>query len=125
LSAGELIVANPRRSPPVLRPRHPTGANGPDNRDPDQSFSVQEEVIVVMSQTDLVLVALVLGCLALAGYSKWSLVRESRGLEIHAHSDGTVHEHHRGAVPHTHPTLAERHERLVARVFREPSAADS
>lgn len=78
-----------------------------------------------MSQTGLVLVALVSLCVAIAAYSKWSLIREARGLEIHAHSDGTVHEHHRGAVPHTHPTLAERHERRVARLFREPTGSDS
>lgn len=74
-----------------------------------------------MDQTSLVLVAMVLLCVALAVYSKWSLVRESRGLEIHAHSDGTVHEHHRGAAPHTHPTLSDRHARRVARLFRESS----
>jgi hypothetical protein len=69
--------------------------------------------------TQLLLVALVAGCLALAVYSKRSLVREARGLEIHAHDDGTVHEHHRGDVPHVHPTLAERHEELLARLFRD------
>ena len=75
-----------------------------------------------MDQVDLVLVAMVLLCVALAGYCRWSLRREARGLEIHAHADGTVHEHHRGAVPHSHPTLAERHERRVARLFREAPA---
>ena len=69
--------------------------------------------------TQLLLVALVGACLALAVYSKWSLVREARGLEIHAHDDGTVHEHFRGDAPHTHPTLAERHEELLSRVFRD------
>ena len=63
---------------------------------------------------------MMLGCLGVAVYSKRSLVRQARGLEVHAHSDGTVHEHHRGSVPHTHPTLAERHERRVSRLFREP-----
>jgi hypothetical protein len=82
-------------------------------------------VIAVLSQTDLVLVSLMALCVVLAVYAKWSLVREARGLEIHAHSDGTVHEHHRGAVPHTHPTLSERHERRVSRIFREPTGADS
>jgi hypothetical protein len=84
---------------------------------------VQEEVIRVL--TNLVLAGLMLGCVVLAVYCKRSLVRESRGLEIHAHSDGTVHEHHRGAVPHTHPTVAERHERWVSRLFRESTSADS
>jgi hypothetical protein len=71
--------------------------------------------------TQLMLIALVAGCLALAVYSKRSLVRESRGREIHAHADGTVHEHHRGDVPHTHPTLSERHEEILARLFRDPA----
>jgi hypothetical protein len=75
--------------------------------------------VIAVDQTDLVLVSMVLLCVALAAYCKWSLLREARGLEIHAHSDGTVHEHHRGAVPHTHPTLADRHERRVARIFGE------
>jgi hypothetical protein len=75
----------------------------------------------VLTLTNLLLPALMLGCLALAVYCKRSLVREARGHEIHAHSDGTVHEHHRGAVPHTHPTFAERHERRIARLFREPA----
>jgi hypothetical protein len=69
--------------------------------------------------TNIVLVCLMLGCLAVAVYCKRSLVREARGQEIHAHADGTVHEHHRGAVPHAHPTFAERHERRVSRLFRE------
>lgn len=65
----------------------------------------------------LLLVLLVAGCVALAVSSKWSLVREARGLEIHAHDDGTVHEHFRGDAPHVHPTLADRHENLLARLF--------
>jgi hypothetical protein len=69
----------------------------------------------------LLLIALMAGCLAVAVYCKRSLVREARGLEVHAHADGTVHEHHRGDAPHTHPTLAERHERRLARLFREPA----
>jgi hypothetical protein len=69
---------------------------------------------------NLLLAGMMLGCLAVAVYCKRSLVREARGQEIHAHADGTVHEHHRGAVPHTHPTLADRHEQMVGRLFREP-----
>ncbi len=69
--------------------------------------------------TQLLLVVLLAACVALAFYSKWSLVREARGLEIHAHDDGTVHEHFRGDVPHVHPTLADRHEDLLARLFRD------
>ena len=75
-----------------------------------------------MDLTQLMLMTLVAGCLALAVYSKRSLVREARGLEIHAHDDGTVHEHFRGDVAHTHPTLAERHEELLARLFRDAAA---
>jgi hypothetical protein len=77
-----------------------------------------------MTLTNLVLVALVLVCLSVAVYCKRSLVREARGLEIHAHSDGTVHEHHRGGTPHAHPTFTERYERRVSRLFREPSRAE-
>jgi hypothetical protein len=71
--------------------------------------------------TQLLLAALLAGCLVLATYSKWSLVREARGLEIHAHDDGTVHEHFRGDAPHVHPTLSERHDDLLARLFRDPA----
>jgi hypothetical protein len=74
----------------------------------------------MVALSNVLLAALVLGCLVVAVYTKRSLVREARGLEVHAHADGTVHEHHRGAVPHTHPTFSERHERRVARLFREP-----
>lgn len=75
--------------------------------------------------TNLALSALILLCLVVAVYAKRSLIRESRGLELHAHSDGTVHEHHRGGVSHTHPTLADRHERRVSRLFGEPSRPES
>lgn len=72
--------------------------------------------------TQLLLVVLAAGCVALAAWSKWSLERESRGLEIHAHDDGTVHEHFRGDVPHVHPTLTERHDDLLSRLFRDPAS---
>lgn len=66
----------------------------------------------------LVILALaVSGCTALAAYSTWSLRREARGQEIHAHADGTVHSHHRGSRPHAHPTLAERYDARLARWF--------
>ena len=66
----------------------------------------------------LVILALaVAGCLALATYSTWSLRREARGHEIHAHADGTVHSHHRGSRPHAHPTFAERYDARLARWF--------
>lgn len=74
-----------------------------------------------MTLTQVALVLLVLGCVAVAAYCKRSLVREARGRELHAHADGVVHEHHRGDMAHSHPTLADRHERLLARLFRDPA----
>lgn len=66
----------------------------------------------------LVILALaVAGGAALAAYSAWSLRREARGQEIHAHADGTVHSHHRGSRPHAHPTFAERYDARLARWF--------
>lgn len=70
-----------------------------------------------MTLIEIVVLVLMTGCAALAVYCKRSLVREARGREIHAHADGTVHEHHRGSLPHSHPTLADRHDQLLARVF--------
>lgn len=75
-----------------------------------------------MIPTDqLILVVVAISCLLSALWAKWSLDREARGLEIHAHSDGTVHEHFRGDVPHRHPTLTERHDQILARIFRDPA----
>jgi hypothetical protein len=71
----------------------------------------------VLTLANLVVAGLMLGCLAAAAYCKRSLVREARGQEIHAHSDGTVHEHHRGGTAHTHPTFVERYDSRVARIF--------
>jgi hypothetical protein len=51
---------------------------------------------------DLVVVLLMVVCVALIGYASRSLHRQARGLEAHAHADGTVHSHHRGSVPHAH-----------------------
>jgi hypothetical protein len=67
----------------------------------------------------LLLAGILLGAVLVAAYCAWSLRRQARGLEIHAHADGTVHEHHRGSIAHDHPTLADRHEHLVRRIFRE------
>ena len=72
--------------------------------------------------TDLALVTMVLGAVLVAVCCWRSLRRQARGLEIHAHADGTVHEHHRGGVAHVHPTFADRHGRLVARIFGEHRA---
>jgi hypothetical protein len=74
-----------------------------------------------MTLTQIAVVVLMTACATLAVYCKRSLVREARGHEAHAHADGTVHEHHRGSVPHSHPTLADRHDHLLARMFRTPS----
>ena len=59
--------------------------------------------------------AMLLGMTAGAAYCWWSLRREARGHEIHAHADGTVHEHFRGSRTHQHPTFSDRyHHRLDA-----------
>ena len=79
----------------------------------------------MLDLTDLAALALMAGLLAVAIYCKRSLVRESRGLEAHAHADGTVHEHHRGGSPHIHPTVVERYDRRVSRLFGESSRAES
>lgn len=36
-------------------------------------------------------------------------LRRKRCGDLHAHHDGTVHEHFRGSRPHVHPTLLERY----------------
>lgn len=38
---------------------------------------------------------------------------ERTGGDIHAHSDGTVHEHFRGSRRHSHPTTIERYDWLA------------
>lgn len=58
-----------------------------------------------------------LGFLALAAYSALSLRREARGLEIHAHADGTLHTHHRGSRAHVHPTMSDRYDGAMERLF--------
>lgn len=65
----------------------------------------------------VILTLAVTACVALATYSALSLRSESRGQEIHAHSDGTVHSHHRGSRPHAHPTFVERYDARLARAF--------
>ena len=63
----------------------------------------------------LALVTMLLVMTAGAAYCWVSLRREDRGCEIHAHSDGTVHEHFRGSRSHQHPTFSERYgNRLTA-----------
>lgn len=71
----------------------------------------------------LALVTMLLAMTAGAAYCWMSLRREARGHEIHAHSDGTVHEHFRGSKPHSHPTFAERYNgRLTAWFGPAPTA---
>jgi len=65
----------------------------------------------------LALVTMLLAMTAGAAYCWWSLRRQARGHEIHAHSDGTVHEHFRGSKPHAHPTFAERYNARLAAWF--------
>jgi hypothetical protein len=68
----------------------------------------------------LTVLAMLVVMSAAAACCWWSLRREAHGMEIHAHSDGTVHEHFRGSSNHQHPTLADRYERLLTRWFGPP-----
>jgi hypothetical protein len=43
--------------------------------------------------------------------------RETGAHSVHAHSDGTVHEHFLGARPHVHPTFLERYDELIDRTL--------
>lgn len=63
------------------------------------------------------LVAVLLSVTTLAAYAWWTLRREAHGKEIHAHSDGTVHSHFRGARPHAHPTFSERYDARLTTWF--------
>jgi len=68
--------------------------------------------------------AMLLVMTAGAVYCWVSLRREARGAEIHAHSDGTVHEHFRGSKNHSHPTFSDRyHHRLDVWFGPAPVAA--
>jgi hypothetical protein len=69
--------------------------------------------------TGVLLAVLVLAAAlaTVAAYSAWTLSRERRGREIHAHADGTVHSHFRGSRPHAHPTFSERYDARLARWF--------
>ena len=69
--------------------------------------------------TELLLGVMMLSAVGVVAYLSWSLHRQALGRDIHAHADGTVHEHHRGSVAHEHPTFTDRHERVVRRLFRE------
>ena len=63
------------------------------------------------------------GLVLLAAWLGWQERRAQRGHEIHAHADGTVHEHFRGNTPHEHPTVIERYDSWLTRVLG-PAGAD-
>ena len=63
------------------------------------------------------------GLVLLAAWLGWQERRAQRGHEIHAHADGTVHEHYRGNAPHAHPTAIERYDSWLTRVLG-PAPAD-
>jgi len=71
----------------------------------------------------LTVLAMLLVMAAGAAYCWWSLRREARGMEIHAHFDGTVHEHFRGSKSHQHPTFADRYSNRLTAWFG-PAQAD-
>lgn len=71
----------------------------------------------------LVAVLLLAALVLLAGWLGWQEHRAQRGNDIHAHTDGTVHEHFRGSAPHAHPTTIERYDSWLTRVLG-PSEAD-
>lgn len=69
--------------------------------------------------TELLLAALMISAVGVVAYCSHSLHRQALGRDIHAHADGTVHEHHRGSKDHEHPTFGDRHENVLRRLFRE------
>ena len=71
----------------------------------------------------LVAVLLLFAPALLAGWLGRQEHRARRGDEIHAHADGTVHEHYRGSAPHVHPTAIERYDSWLTRVLG-PAEAD-
>ena len=60
-------------------------------------------------------------CVLLAGVAVLVTLLEERSEtgahNVHAHFDGTVHEHFLGARPHVHPTLLERYDELIDRTL--------
>ena len=73
----------------------------------------------------LQIMALIMGAglVLLAAWLGWQEYRGQRGNDIHAHADGTVHEHFRGSAPHAHPTAIERYDSWLTRVLG-PAEAD-
>lgn len=62
-------------------------------------------------------VALLAVLALLVAWLGWQEHRGRRGHDLHAHGDGTVHEHFRGSAPHAHPTAIERYDSWLTRVL--------
>lgn len=62
-------------------------------------------------------VLLLSGLVLVAAWLGWHEHRAQRGHDLHAHADGTVHEHFRGSAPHAHPTAIERYDSWLTRVL--------
>ena len=58
-----------------------------------------------------------------AAWLGWLEFRARRGNDLHAHDDGTVHEHFRGHAPHAHPTTMDRYDAWLTRLLgtRDPA----
>lgn len=65
----------------------------------------------------VVTVLVLAGLALLAAWLGWREYRARRGHDLHAHGDGTVHEHFRGSAPHAHPTAIERYDSWLTRVL--------
>lgn len=71
----------------------------------------------------LVCAVLIVGLALVAAWLGWHERRAQRGHDLHAHADGTVHEHFRGSARHVHPTAIERYDSWLTRVLG-PAEAD-
>lgn len=71
----------------------------------------------------LVCALLIAILVVVAAWLGWQEHQALRGRDIHAHADGTVHEHFRGGVRHEHPTTIERYDSWLTRVLG-PAEAD-
>lgn len=79
--------------------------------------------IVPAGVLGIVSVLLLAGLVLVAAWLGWQERRVRYGRDIHAHADGTVHEHLRGSAPHAHPTAIERYDSWLTRVLG-PAEAD-
>lgn len=73
--------------------------------------------VVPAGVVGLVSVLLIVVLTLVAAWLGWQEHRASRGNDIHAHADGTVHEHFRGSAPHVHPTAIERYDSWLTKVL--------